>query len=230
MIELNKIYNEDCLEGMKRIPDGSVDCIICDLYNKGYTLRHIGEIVGKDHHFVKRTLMKHNVQITKRKTKKPYTEEHRKKVSNSCKGRKTWSKGKKMTRDFNIKNMVAHLKYDVTYKWVDSFDDLDKVKFLNRALSRKRDYKGFDTEQYKQYIETFYKDEEFNRLYDLWVKTGDKYIKPSLDHIIPKAQGGSLLVENLRFISWFENRAKCDMTLEEWENIKGNIQIYLSKK
>lgn len=39
MIELNKIYNEDCLEGMKRIPDGSVDCIVCDLpyevLNKG---------------------------------------------------------------------------------------------------------------------------------------------------------------------------------------------------
>ena len=31
MIELNKIYNEDCLEGMKRIPEGSVDCVICDL-------------------------------------------------------------------------------------------------------------------------------------------------------------------------------------------------------
>ena len=25
------IYNEDCLEGMKRIPDGSVDMILCDL-------------------------------------------------------------------------------------------------------------------------------------------------------------------------------------------------------
>lgn len=39
MIELNRIYNEDCLEGMKRIPGGSVDCIICDLpyevLNKG---------------------------------------------------------------------------------------------------------------------------------------------------------------------------------------------------
>lgn len=39
MIELNEIYNEDCLEGMKRITDGSVDCIICDLpyevLNKG---------------------------------------------------------------------------------------------------------------------------------------------------------------------------------------------------
>ena len=31
MIELNKIYNEDCLEGMKRIHNGSVDCIVCDL-------------------------------------------------------------------------------------------------------------------------------------------------------------------------------------------------------
>ena len=31
MIELNKIYNEDCLEGMKRIPDRSVDMILCDL-------------------------------------------------------------------------------------------------------------------------------------------------------------------------------------------------------
>jgi site-specific DNA-methyltransferase (adenine-specific) len=31
MIELNKIYNEDCLIGMKRIPDKSIDCIVCDL-------------------------------------------------------------------------------------------------------------------------------------------------------------------------------------------------------
>lgn len=31
MIELNKIYNEDCLEGMKNIEDKSVDMILCDL-------------------------------------------------------------------------------------------------------------------------------------------------------------------------------------------------------
>lgn len=30
-IELNTIYNEDCLEGMKRIPDKSVDMILADL-------------------------------------------------------------------------------------------------------------------------------------------------------------------------------------------------------
>ena len=26
----NKIYNEDCLEALKRVPDNSVDCIITD--------------------------------------------------------------------------------------------------------------------------------------------------------------------------------------------------------
>lgn len=30
MIELDKIYNEDCLEGMKRIDDASIDCIVTD--------------------------------------------------------------------------------------------------------------------------------------------------------------------------------------------------------
>ena len=30
MIELDKIFNEDCLDGMKRIPDGSVDLIATD--------------------------------------------------------------------------------------------------------------------------------------------------------------------------------------------------------
>lgn len=30
-MELNKIYQMDCIEGMKQIPDGSVDMILCDL-------------------------------------------------------------------------------------------------------------------------------------------------------------------------------------------------------
>ena len=30
-IQLDRIYNEDCLEGMKRIPDGTVDAIITDI-------------------------------------------------------------------------------------------------------------------------------------------------------------------------------------------------------
>ncbi len=31
MIELNKLHFEDCLTGMSKIDDNSIDCIICDL-------------------------------------------------------------------------------------------------------------------------------------------------------------------------------------------------------
>ena len=31
MIEQDHIYNEDCLIGMKQIPDGTIDAVICDL-------------------------------------------------------------------------------------------------------------------------------------------------------------------------------------------------------
>ena len=30
MIELNHIYNMDCLEGMKQIPERSIDLVVCD--------------------------------------------------------------------------------------------------------------------------------------------------------------------------------------------------------
>lgn len=28
MIELDKIYNEDCLDGLKKLPDNSIDCCV----------------------------------------------------------------------------------------------------------------------------------------------------------------------------------------------------------
>ncbi len=31
MLEINNIYNMDCLEGMKYIEDKSIDMILCDL-------------------------------------------------------------------------------------------------------------------------------------------------------------------------------------------------------
>ncbi|MDR3286889.1 MAG: hypothetical protein LBT27_05560, partial [Prevotellaceae bacterium] len=41
MIEINKIYNEDCLDGMQQIDDNSIDCILTDppyLYLKNQKL------------------------------------------------------------------------------------------------------------------------------------------------------------------------------------------------
>ena len=43
-MEIDNIYNMDCLEGMKAIPDGSVDAVICDLpYG---TMKNIGGAPG----------------------------------------------------------------------------------------------------------------------------------------------------------------------------------------
>lgn len=52
------------------------------------------------------------------------------------------------------------------------------------------------------------------------------YKRPSLDHIVPKAKGGTNDLENLQFLSWFENRCKNDMTQLEWDEIKKNINKY----
>ena len=41
---IDKIFNEDCLEGMKRIPSGSVDMILCDL-PYGVTARNKWDVI-----------------------------------------------------------------------------------------------------------------------------------------------------------------------------------------
>ena len=169
--------------------------------------------------------MKNNLRV--------FTKEHREKISCSRKALydsgaiTTWSKGKKMTKDHCLKNMKAHLKYNVSLEWLNSFENIEKLKCLNSAIKRKRDYEGFTTKIYKEYIERFYSDKKFNDLFDKWEKTGDKWIKPSLDHIIPKSKNGSLLLDNLQFISWLENRAKINIGQEQWNKIKNNISYYL---
>ncbi|WP_210123978.1 MULTISPECIES: site-specific DNA-methyltransferase [unclassified Staphylococcus] len=60
-MELNKIYNEDCLEGMKRIPDKSIDLIVTDPpylvnYKTGYRK-------DKTHRFNKVILNDDNEQL-----------------------------------------------------------------------------------------------------------------------------------------------------------------------
>lgn len=76
-MEIDKIYNMDCLEGMKQIPDGSVDAIICDLpYGtmKGIDDRHDwDEIIPSDKLFeqYERVLRRNGVAILF--SQEPYT-------------------------------------------------------------------------------------------------------------------------------------------------------------
>ena len=65
-------------------------------------------------------------------------EEHKAKISKATKGRKAWNEGKKMTKEHVLKNMVAHIKYDVDLEFYQQFDDVEKIKCLNRMLTRGR--------------------------------------------------------------------------------------------
>lgn len=197
---------------------------ICEFYQKNrVSLRDTAIEFGIDHHRVKRILLKHGVQVTRRNKLIQFSDEHRHKISEACQGRKAWNKGKKvLNKHLLYQNMQKHLHYDVSLKWLKQLQDIEKLKFLNKSISRERDKKGFSTELYKRFIEKFYHDTQFNRIYQKWVESGrSKWWRPSLDHKNPKCKNGSLNdLENLQFLTWFENRAKVDMTQDEWEQFK----------
>jgi 5-methylcytosine-specific restriction endonuclease McrA len=206
-IPINSIINADCLEAMTYIKDKSIDCIICD-YENGLSMRSIAKKYNTNHKFIGRLLKKNKVEIRgKKETQKP-------KFNNK--------------KDYLYNNMVAHLKYDVSMEWVKQYEDIEKLKFLNKSLTRERDCIGFDTELYKAFINKFYNDKQFNKIYNNWIKNKCRYLKPSLDHINPKSNGGELInLDNLQFLTWFENRAKNNLSQTEWNIIKKNIGDYL---
>jgi hypothetical protein len=132
-----------------------------------------------------------------------------------------------MPKESLYKNMSAHLRFSVSAKWLMQFEDVEKLKFLNRCVTNRSGRYTEGTGWYKAYIQKFYNDPKFNKLYKKWIGTDDKYLRPTIDHINPKANGGNNDLDNLQFLTWFENRAKNDMPQVEWQRIKKNIKDYL---
>lgn len=182
--------------------------LIVELYKKGDSMRSIANKLGTNHKLISRVLKKNGIQ-----TRKP----------KNLRGVKKFNCD--IERSYN--NMATHLRFDVSAGWLMQFKDFDKLKLLNDAITNRSGRWEVSTVWYKSYIERFYDDDQFNRIYEIWINSGkEKYKKPSIDHIVPKSKGGTNDIENLQFLSWFENRCKNDMTQTEWNNLKLNIQEY----
>ena len=123
---------------------------------------------------------------------------------------------------FKSTNMIKGLEDD----FLDSFDDFDKFLFIHRTMRTAiGNFSNLEKDKYKELINYFYNQKQFNDIYNFWQqqnKTNTFYdwAKPSIDHIIPKAKGGTNDLSNLQYLTVFENLNKRDMTMNEWNNFK----------
>lgn len=186
-----------------------------------YSLHRIAKQFGTNDHFVRRRLVEMGVKIDKtNRVRPPFSDEQRKKIGATSKGRKGHWTGKKMPKSSLYKNMQAHIQWKVELEFLTQFDDVERLKTLNGLLTRDRVSAHFDTEKYKRFVEKFYYDEKFIRQVAIYQESSNKYDRPSIDHIVPLSRGGTWDLDNLQIISWFDNRAKCDMTQAEYEAMK----------
>ena len=181
---------------------------IIKMYKSGKSMRQIALEFDTNHKLISRILKGKNIQ-----TRKPKNLIGVKKFE--CDNERLYN------------NMATHLRFNVSYEWLMQFKDFKKLQLLNKCITDRSGRWDVDTKWYKDYLIKFYDDIQFNRIYEIWVDSKfEPYKRPSLDHIVPKAKGGTNDLENLQFLSWFENRCKNDMTQLEWDEIKKNINKY----
>ena len=115
-------------------------------------------------------------------------------------------------------------------EYLNLYDDFEKFLLIHKALIRTSgndgQYYKNNTDEYKIIIDYFYNDPQVNAVYDFWLShqlkdvTFYDWAKPSLDHIVPSSRGGNNTLNNFQFLTTFENLAKRDMTMAEWNEFK----------
>ena len=136
-MELNKIYNEDCLEGMKRIPDGSVDLIVTD---PPYLMNYkTGRRKDKTHRFNDVILNDNNEQLIV-----DYIKECYRILSDDtamylfCSSNKVDFFKRELEKVFSIKNMIIWVKNNHTAGDLESaFGRKYEIVFLVNKGQRK---------------------------------------------------------------------------------------------
>lgn len=130
--------------------------------------------------------------------------------------------------DRKIAAFIKTSRKDLSMEYLSHFDNFEKFLLIHKAFVRTTniDIINLPLQEYKEYIEYFYYNKQFNVVYDFWKKnkiisnTYYDWAKPSLDHIIPKSKGGTETLNNLQFLTLFENLCKKDLTQQEWDSFK----------
>lgn len=179
------------------------------------SINKLWKIYKSSNWYIRKILEDNNIEINHKNRKKYiFTVEHKRKIWEKSKWRKTrlWMK---VSEEQRRKNMIWHLKTDVTIKDIEKYNNLDMLMFLNKVISRHKN--NFNTKKdYIAYLDKFFFDDMFNKLYLNWINNwkGKRY-RPSLEHLLPISRWWTFDLENLTFTTWFENRAKAEMTLQE---------------
>ena len=113
-------------------------------------------------------------------------------------------------------------------EYIEQFKDQKRLRvliyILKKSLDKIRTKMGkvdITIEQEKAYLEKFYYDLNFIRQLEIYKHTGLQDDLPSLDHIHSLTDGGEVFdIDNLQFLSWFENRSKNHLSEEEYEQCK----------
>ena len=121
--------------------------LIVELYEKGDSMRSIADKLDTNHKLISRILKKSGVQ-----TRRP----------------KNLRGVKKFNCDIerNYNNMATHLRFDVSVEWLMKFNDFDKLKLLNNVITNRSCRWDVSSEWYMSYIERFYDDDQFNKIYE----------------------------------------------------------------